>query len=85
MSYEDLMARIAREIPELAGKLSAPRVTYIRSLQKTYITFDSAVLAGEKQFLAKVTREEDGHAREMREILEETISPSAGMLAGLLE
>ena len=52
MSYEDLMARIAREIPELAGKLSAPRVTYVRSLQKTYITFDSSVLAGEKEFLA---------------------------------
>ena len=51
MSYEDLMARIAREIPELAGKLSAPRVTYVKSLQKTYITFESGVLAGEKQFL----------------------------------
>ena len=51
MSYEDLMARIAREIPELDGKLSAPRVTYVKSLQKTYITFDSSVLAGEKQFL----------------------------------
>ena len=51
MSYEDLMARIAREIPELAGKLSAPRVTYVKSSQKTYITFNSAVLAGEKQFL----------------------------------
>ena len=59
MSYEDLMARIAREIPELAGKLSAPRVTYVKSLQKTYITFDSAVLAGEKQFLRleKILRE----------------------------
>ena len=59
MSYEDLMARIAREIPELAGKLSAPRVTYVRSLQKTYITFDSSVLAGEKEFLAleKILRE----------------------------
>ena len=51
MSYEDLMARIAREIPELAGKLSAPRVTYVKSLKKTYITFESSVLAGEKQFL----------------------------------
>ena len=51
MSYEELMARIAREIPELAGQLSAPRVTYVRSLQKTYITFESGVLAGEKQFL----------------------------------
>lgn len=39
----------------------------------------------EKQFLAGVTRVEEKHAREMREILEETISPSAGMLAGLLE
>ena len=59
MSYEDLMARIAREIPELAGKLSAPRVNYVRSLRKTYITFRSTVLAGEKQFLAmeKILRE----------------------------
>ena len=31
MSYEDLMAQIAREIPELAGKLSAPRVRYVNS------------------------------------------------------
>ena len=51
MSYEDLMARIAREIPELAGKLTAPRVTYVKSSRKTYITFNSSVLAGEKQFL----------------------------------
>ena len=47
MSYDDLMERIAREIPELAGKLSAPRVTYVKSIQKTYITFESSVLAGE--------------------------------------
>ena len=51
MSYEDLMQRIAREIPELEGKLSAPRVTYIRSLKKTYITFESSVLVAQKQFL----------------------------------
>ena len=51
MSYEDLMARIARDIPELAGKLSAPRVIYVKSSRKTYISFNSAVLAGEKQFL----------------------------------
>ena len=51
MSYEDLMSRIAREIPELAGKLSAPRVTYVKSQKKTYITFESSVLAGEKEFL----------------------------------
>ena len=59
MSYEDLMARIAREIPELAGRLSVPRVTYVKSLQKTYITFESGVLAGEKQFLRleKILRE----------------------------
>ena len=49
MSYEDLMARIAREIPELAGKLSAPRVTYVKSLRKAYITFESSVLAGESE------------------------------------
>ncbi len=59
MSYEDLMARIAREVPELAGKLSSPRVTYVRSLHKTYITFESSVLAGEVQFLGveKILRE----------------------------
>ena len=51
MSYEDLMARIARDIPELADALRAPRVTYVKSLQKTYITFESTVLVGEKQFL----------------------------------
>ena len=51
MSYEDLISRITREIPELAGQLSAPRVTYVKSLKKTYITFESAVLVGEKQFL----------------------------------
>ena len=37
MSYDELMARIGREIPELAGKLSAPRVTYVKSIKKTYI------------------------------------------------
>ena len=51
MSYEDLMARIARDIPELAGKLSAPRIVYVKSLKKAYITFESSVLAGEKEFL----------------------------------
>ena len=69
MSYEDLMARIAREIPELAGKLSAPRVTYVKSLQKTYISFDSDELAGEKQFLRleKILREVfPGHALSVR-------------------
>ena len=39
MSYEDLMARVARDIPELAGKLSSPRIVYVKSLKKTYITF----------------------------------------------
>ena len=38
MSYEDLMARIEREIPELAGKLSAPRITYVRTAKKTYMS-----------------------------------------------
>ena len=51
MSYEDLIRRIEREIPGLAGKLSAPRVVYVRSLKKTYITFESSVLVGEKEFL----------------------------------
>ena len=51
MSYEDLLGRISRSIPELTGKLSAPRVTYVKSLKKTYISFESAVLVGERQFL----------------------------------
>ena len=51
MSYEDLMNRIAREIPELAGKLSAPRVVYVKSQKKAYITFESAILVMEAQFL----------------------------------
>ncbi|MBQ3705070.1 MAG: PolC-type DNA polymerase III [Clostridia bacterium] len=51
MSYEDLISRIAREIPELAGKLSAPRVVYVKSQRKTYLTFESSVLVEEKQFL----------------------------------
>ena len=61
MSYEDLMARIAREIPELAGKLSAPRVTYVKSSRKTYITFNSTVLAGEKQFLKLMKKYQKGY------------------------
>ena len=71
MSYEDLMSRIAREIPVLAGALSAPRVTYIRSLKKTYITFESSVLAGEKEFLRleRILREVfPGHALAVRVI-----------------
>ena len=51
MSYEDLISRIVREIPGLAGKLSAPRATYVKSLKKTYITFESTELVGEKEFL----------------------------------
>ncbi len=51
MSYEDLLARISREIPELAGALSAPRAVYVKSLRKTYITFESTLLVGEEQFL----------------------------------
>ena len=51
MSYEDLMARIARDLPELAGTLQAPRITYVKSHRKTYITFECTRLAGEKEFL----------------------------------
>ena len=46
-----MLARIGRDIPALAGALSAPRITYVKSLRKTYITFESTVLAGEKEFL----------------------------------
>ena len=51
MEYQDLMARIAREIPDLADKLSVQRVTYVKSQKKTYITFESSTLAREAQFL----------------------------------
>ena len=81
MSYEDLIARIAREIPELAGKLSAPRIVYVKSLKKTYITFESTVLAGEKEFLKL-----EGILREMfpgRPLAVRVISP--GLKADFLE
>ena len=81
MSYEDLMARVNREIPELAGRLSAPRVNYVHASRKTYITFESSVLAGEKQFLSleKILRETfPGHALSVR-----VISP--GLKAAFLE
>ena len=81
MSYEDLMARVGREIPELAGQLSAPQVTYIRATGKTIITFKSGVLAGEKQFLAleRILREMfPGHPLSVR-----IISP--GLKAAFLE
>ena len=45
------MARIDREIPELAGKLAPPRVTYVQASQKAYFHFESTALAEEKQFL----------------------------------
>ena len=76
MSYEDLIARIAREIPELAGKLSAPQVTYIRSHKKIYITFESTILVSEKPFLKleRILREAfPGHALAVR-----VVSPSLG-------
>ena len=59
MSYEDLIHRIAREIPELAGKLSVPRVIYVKSSRKTYMLFESSVLVEEQQFLRleKILRE----------------------------
>ena len=81
MSYEDLMARIAREIPELAGKLSSPRVVYVKSSAKTYITFESTVLAGEAQFLKL-----EGLLREMfpgRPLAVRVISP--GLKTAFLE
>ena len=51
MSYEDLLRAIWRETPELEGKLTAPRVIFVRSQQKTYITFESSTLVGQQQFL----------------------------------
>ena len=51
MSYEDLLSAIWRETPELEGKLKDPRVIYVISQQKTYITFESTTLVGQQQFL----------------------------------
>ncbi len=39
----------------------------------------------EKKVLSKVTRTEGQQARELRKVLEDTISPAAGFLTGLLE
>ena len=52
MSYEEMMRRIYDAIPELEGQLLPPKVVYIASMKKAFITFESNVLVGEKQFLA---------------------------------
>ncbi len=74
MSYEDLISRIASEIPSLAGKLSAPRAVYVKARKKTYLTFESTVLVGEKEFLRleKILRE----ALPGRELAVRVTSPS---------
>ena len=51
MSYEDLMERIYAEFPHLRGQLAPPRVVYVRSRNKLYITFHSMTLVEEKTFL----------------------------------
>ena len=51
MSYEDLLSLVYKELPHLKGALSSPRVVYVRSQGKVYITFDSSGLVEEKSFL----------------------------------
>ncbi len=51
MSYEDLLAQIYAELPQLRGQLSAPKVVYVRAQDKVYITFESGVLVEEASFL----------------------------------
>ncbi len=51
MSYEDLLGQIYRELPGLRDQLRAPRVVYMKSQDKVYITFESLVLVEESTFL----------------------------------
>ncbi|MBR6028317.1 MAG: PolC-type DNA polymerase III [Clostridia bacterium] len=51
MSYEDLLALIGSELPQLKGKLEKPTVVYVKALDKVYITFKSTVLVEETSFL----------------------------------
>lgn len=51
MSYDELLAKIYAQLPHLKGSLKAPRVVYMQSQGKVYITFESDVLVEEASFL----------------------------------
>ncbi len=51
MSYEDLLGQIYAQLPQLKGQLGTPRVVYVKSQGKVYITFESATLVEEASFL----------------------------------
>lgn len=51
MSYEEIMGRIYAALPELRDLLMTPKVVYVASLRKAFITFEAKVLVEEKQFL----------------------------------
>ena len=51
MSYDELLAEIFKELPQLRGQLKPPRVVYVRPQNKVYITFESLTLVEEQSFL----------------------------------
>ena len=51
MSYDELLAQVYAALPQLKGQLHAPRVVYVQSQGKVYITFESNVLVEEASFL----------------------------------
>lgn len=51
MSYEDLLAKVFAELPQLEGHLNPPDVVYVPEQKKVYITFKSDVLVEEATFL----------------------------------
>ena len=51
MSYDELLAQVYAALPQLKGQLHAPRVVYVQSLGKVYLTFESNVLVEEASFL----------------------------------
>ena len=51
MSYDELFAQVYAALPQLKGQLHAPRVVYVQSQGKVYITFESNVLVEEASFL----------------------------------
>ncbi len=50
MNLEDYMMKIKKLIPELYDKLSAPKIIYEKSTEKTYILFTCTKLVEEKEY-----------------------------------
>ena len=44
MAFDEILARIEEEIPDLAGKLSKPNIGFVGDLRKIYLYFTSSVL-----------------------------------------